>query len=142
VTGVDIDKGAIEYAQNHYKGVNVEHICADAKELKFNQNFDAIVSFETIEHIDFDRLLLTKFYQLLSPGGIFICSTPNQDVMPFDKEKFKYHVKHYTPSEISHLITDCGFLIVGTYTQKDPRYGQVEPGDDGCFTIMVCQKPK
>ena len=70
VTGVDIDKGAIEYAKNHYNGANIEHVCADARELEFKQNFDAIVSFETIEHIDFDKLLLSKFYQLLSPGAI------------------------------------------------------------------------
>lgn len=140
VTGVDIDKGAIDYAQNHYKSGNVEHLCADAREIEFKQHFDAIVSFETIEHIDFDKQLLTKFYQLLAPGGTFICSTPNQDVMPFVKEKFKYHIRHYTPSEIAQIITECGFSIVGTYTQKDPRYGQVEAGDDGCFTIMVCKK--
>jgi predicted SAM-dependent methyltransferase len=140
VTGVDIDRGAIDFAQKNYGGAKVTHICADAKELKINQKFDAIVSFETIEHVNFDRLLVTKFYQLLSPGGTFICSTPNQDVMPFDEAKFKYHIKHYTLTEISQLVTDCGFAIVDSFTQKNPRYGLVERGDDGCFTILVCQK--
>jgi 2-polyprenyl-3-methyl-5-hydroxy-6-metoxy-1,4-benzoquinol methylase len=118
----------------------VQYVCADAKIIEFDQSFDAIVSFETIEHVDFDEALLSKFYQMLSPGGTFICSTPNQDVMPFDKEKFKYHIKHYTLKEISILIIQCGFSIVGTYTQKNPQYGLVEAGDDGCFTILVCQK--
>jgi predicted SAM-dependent methyltransferase len=140
VTGVDIDKGAIEYARTHYQSEQVQYVCADAKILEFDQSFDAIVSFETIEHVDFDEALLSKFYQMLSPGGTFICSTPNQDVMPFDKEKFKYHIKHYTLKEISILIIQCGFSIVGTYTQKNPQYGLVEAGDDGCFTILVCQK--
>jgi 2-polyprenyl-3-methyl-5-hydroxy-6-metoxy-1,4-benzoquinol methylase len=142
VTAVDIDNGAIEYARTHYQGQKIQHICADARSLEFDHSFDAIVSFETIEHIDFDEQLINKFYQLLSPGGTFICSTPNQDVMPFDKEKFKYHVRHYTVSEIGDLITRCGFSIVTTHTQKDPRYGQVEPGTDGCFTILVCEKPE
>jgi predicted SAM-dependent methyltransferase len=140
VTGVDIDKGAIEYARTHYQSEQVQYFCADAKTIEFDQSFDAIVSFETIEHVDFDEALLSKFYQMLSPGGTFICSTPNQDVMPFDKEKFKYHIKHYTLKEISILIIQCGFSIVGTYTQKKPQYGLVEAGDDGCFTILVCQK--
>ena len=142
VTAVDIDKGAIDYAHSNYQSELVSYVCADARDVSFFQEFAAIVSFETIEHVAFDRELLRKFYQMLSPGGTFICSTPNQNIMPFDKDKFKFHIKHYTVNEISQLAINCGFRILETYTQIDPKNGDIVLGKNGCFTILVCEKPK
>jgi 2-polyprenyl-3-methyl-5-hydroxy-6-metoxy-1,4-benzoquinol methylase len=141
VTGVDIDEGAIEYAKNYYSNERTHYICQNAQTLSLNDNsFDAIVSFETIEHVDFDRELITRFYQLLKNGGLFICSTPNEDVMPFDKDKFKFHVRHYRVSEIVDTVKKCGFSIENTFTQKDPQKGEIVQGKDGCFTLLVCRK--
>jgi 2-polyprenyl-3-methyl-5-hydroxy-6-metoxy-1,4-benzoquinol methylase len=141
VLGVDIDQGAIDYASQHYPARQLSYECVDARKLRTSQQYDAIVSFETIEHVEFDRELLNTFYTLLKFVGTFICSTPNEDVMPFDKEKFRFHIKHYTVAEMSTMIEKSGFKIKQVLTQKDPRSEEVEAGTDGCFTIMVCQKP-
>lgn len=141
VCGVDIDKGAIAYANQFYRRKNNKFILADARAISIeNNSIDAIVSFETIEHIDFDEELISKFYNLLSLNGVLIISTPNQDVMPYDANKFKFHVKHYKVSEIKSLVEKAGFYIKDYYQQKDPIGGDVMPGKDGAFTILICYK--
>lgn len=140
VTAVDIDSGAIDYAKRYYQADNIHYVCEDARNLDKQKRFDAIVSFETIEHVEFDQELINTFFDVLNPGGTFICSTPNQDVMPFDKDKFRFHIRHYTVSEISQIAQQAGFTVEEVLTQKDSVSGPVEKGDDGSFTILVCKK--
>jgi 2-polyprenyl-3-methyl-5-hydroxy-6-metoxy-1,4-benzoquinol methylase len=138
VLGVDIDAGAIEHANLHYKSALNQYTLADAKSYDFGvAEFDAVISFETIEHIDFDQALINKFYQALKPGGRFICSTPNEEVMPFDKHKFPFHIKHYTNSEIVELLTKAGFNNIEIYAQQGYVDGEVKLGTGGHFTILV-----
>lgn len=141
VVGVDVDEGAIAYAKEHYVHPDVTFLHADARELDLPaESFDAVVSFETIEHVDFDDWLLRRFHQLLRRGGRLVASTPNQDVMPHDPVKFPFHIRHYRVNEISAMVTDAGFQIVELFTQRDPVAGEVVPGDDGAFTIIIAEK--
>lgn len=143
VTGVDIDEGAIDYANAYFSGEKVEYKCQDALKLEISDgSVAAIVSFETIEHIDFAEALLSKFNELLKMDGILIASTPNETVMPFDKRKFKYHMRHYTVEEFKNLVSEAGFSVMETYTQLDSKTGEVIAGENGCFTILVCKKVK
>lgn len=142
VVAVDVDQGAISYAEKHYSHPAVNFICADARTLELPENsFDAIISFETIEHIDFDSWLLKHFNHLLRQGGRLVVSTPNQAVMPHDPIKHPFHIRHYNVEDISSLLTEAGFLIKGMFTQHDPISGEVLPGDDGAFTVIVAEKP-
>ncbi len=141
VIGVDVDSGAIEYAKTYYSGSSTQFICKDARELQLEPgSMDAVVSFETIEHVDFDRQLLSAFYKFLKPDGLLICSTPNQDVMPFDKEKFAFHLKHYRNAELVALLEDCGFSKILLFKQDDAKAAPVVSGQDGCFTIVVARR--
>ncbi|MER2492189.1 methyltransferase domain-containing protein [Catenovulum sediminis] len=141
VTGIDIDEGAICYAKQHYQTDTTSFLCQDVLSMyQYSEQYDAIVSFETIEHIKSDLLLLQILFQQLRKGGVFICSTPNQSVIPFNKEKYKYHIRHYTVDEIIDLVSRAGFRNIEVYTQKDVKSGTVQLGRDGCFTILVCKK--
>lgn len=141
VTGVDIDGAAIEHAEQHFANAQTQFICENAKLLSLKPaTQDAIVSFETIEHIDFDKQLLATFFKLLKPGGKLICSTPNQDVMPFDKAKFRFHLKHYTNAEVTELLKSVGFSDIQLFAQHDPVAGEVVEGGDGCFIIAIATK--
>lgn len=141
VTAMDIDKGAIEYANQYYSHANVEFIEGDARQANFNTVFDAVVSFETIEHVEFDKELLQTFFVAVKLGGHFICSTPNQDVMPFDPVKFAFHMKHYTNNDIIALVEEVGFKVIEVYKQDDQKNGNVEIGKDGAFSILLCKRP-
>jgi ubiquinone/menaquinone biosynthesis C-methylase UbiE len=141
VTGVDIEQAAISHAKQHFSSENTQFICQDAKLLDIKANTqNVVVSFETIEHVDFDQQLLDIFFRVLKPGGQLICSTPNQEVMPFDPERFAYHLKHYTNTELTELLRNAGFHQIQLYAQHDPVAGDVVAGCDGCFTIAVAVK--
>lgn len=143
VTGIDIDPGAVAYGKKYYNNAQTDFLCIDA--LNYEppaESFDAIVSFETIEHVNFAVSLVQKFYQALKVGGKLICSTPNQQVMPFDKEKFPFHLKHYLNSELMSLLQAAGFKNIELFAQHDSVNGEVVPGETGCFTVAVAIKLK
>ena len=141
VTGVDILESAIVHATKHFCSDKTKYVCQDAKLLSIEPgSIDAVTSFETVEHVDFDQQLFDLFFRFLKPGGLLFCSTPNQDVMPFDKEKFRYHFKHYTNAELVKLLNISGFTDVELFAQHDQKSGNVVAGDGGCFTIAVARK--
>lgn len=141
ITAVDIDNAALEHAKQYFPAPKIDYVLGDARALTFDSaEFDAIVSFETIEHVDFAEQLVEHYHRWLKPGGYLICSTPNQDVMPFDKEKFRFHVKHFTNEELVSLLNQAGFYDIELYAQLDPVNGDVVVGDGGCFTIVVARK--
>ncbi|CAG8999588.1 MAG: Ubiquinone biosynthesis O-methyltransferase, mitochondrial [Candidatus Celerinatantimonas neptuna] len=140
VNGVDIDRGAIDYAKHYYAHPQVHYICQDARELAIeHDSLDGIISFETIEHIDFAKTLLAHFYQWLRPGGRLIASTPNQAMLPYDEKRFPFHLRHYHVDQMQALLEDAGFEIEQIQFQSDQYSEQIskQPGE---FTIMVAMK--
>lgn len=73
-----------------------------------NNMFDFVVSFQVIEHIKKDRLLLDEIFRVLKPGGKTILSTPNKR-MSLTRNPF--HVREYTPEEF-HKLLDSRFTDV------------------------------
>src|SRR5215469_13435012 len=66
VVGVDIDLQAVAHAREHVRGRNAVVICADACALPFPDNtFDAITSFETIEHLPQPLVFLAELNRVL-----------------------------------------------------------------------------
>ncbi len=147
VTGIDVERSAIAQARKHFCSDKTKYLCQDARLLSSDSDksdfcyFDAVVSFETVEHVDFARQLIDMFFRALKPGGLLFCSTPNQDVMPFDREVFSYHVRHFTNPELVRLLSDSGFTDVRLFAQHDRVAGEVVEGVGGCFTIAVAVKP-
>lgn len=113
--GVDIDPEAIEYAKIHYEHRQATFIAADALQFDVPQ-CDAVVCFETIEHIEDPRPLLRKFAET-SPT--MLASVPNEDVFPFQNHKF--HFRHYTAAEFNQLLNECGWEVVEWYGQQDDQ---------------------
>lgn len=141
VTGVDISRQAVEYANKFYKRSNNRFMEADCLTVELEAgSFDAIVSFETIEHIDQDVAFIKRVNQFLKPGGTFVCSTPNQDVMPYDPKRFPHHVKHYTVDEMKSILEKSGFNVKTVSSQHKRKSKEVSPDTEGLYQIFVCQK--
>jgi len=107
ITGVDIDKKTILAAQQKYKNIsNLSYIKSNALELCFEDNeFDVIVSFETLEHLAEHDLLLNEFKRVLTKDGILIISTPDKDVYSAAEDHNEYHIKELTKMEFDQLIS-------------------------------------
>lgn len=111
VVGADIDNEILKEARMrwNYDGF----VQADALDLPFpDASFDAVVSFETIEHVADGERFLAEMRRVLRPGGIFICSTPNVRYTAHPS----CHVKEYEPDEF--------FKLVESYFANVKHYGQ------------------
>ncbi|MFA5275527.1 MAG: class I SAM-dependent methyltransferase [Candidatus Omnitrophota bacterium] len=107
VHGIDISKKTIGYCRKRYRAPNLSFEIMDASALKFPAaSFDAIVSFETIEHIeDYDSFLL-QLKRVLRPGGKIIISTPNKAVYGMLKgDAHKFHIREFELEEFQELIS-------------------------------------
>lgn len=77
VVGVDLDPEAISYARRRYAGANIEFHRDDLLQLNLpDSSFDAVCSFETIEHLDDRERYLREMRRVLRPGGTYLVSTP------------------------------------------------------------------
>lgn len=131
VTGADISDEAISYAKRHYQGPT--YLLQKAEEA--SGSWDALVTFETLEHLDDPQILLGAVH-----APLIIASVPNEERYPFSAEKFagdQYpHKRHYTPDEFADLLRSVGVDEIEWYCQKD-KYGDVMPGSDGLFMIAI-----
>ncbi|MCG8398127.1 class I SAM-dependent methyltransferase [Bacillus atrophaeus] len=79
VVGIDVDPKAIQYAKGiyyHPKAVYQQQDAADPLLPQILGQFDLILSFETIEHIENEQQFMKNIYDMLKPGGQLILSTP------------------------------------------------------------------
>jgi SAM-dependent methyltransferase len=80
VVGVDRDEDAIAYARERYARPNVEFRVGDVLHLDLGDaEFDAVCSFETIEHVDDADAFVAEMARVLRPGGVLVVSTPRAE---------------------------------------------------------------
>lgn len=65
-----------------------------------DSQFDYVVSFQVIEHIEDDRTFLREIHRVLRPGGKAFITTPNR---PMSLSRNPWHVREYTGQELSAL---------------------------------------
>jgi SAM-dependent methyltransferase len=79
LTGVDIDKGALQLRRTKYNDLS-EMIVGDLRSLELEKNrYDVIYNSYVLEHIDGAGGVLAKFSNWLKPGGILILRIPDRD---------------------------------------------------------------
>lgn len=81
---------------------------------KFTKTIDAIVSFETLEHLINPSSVLEEFSQLIKPGGFLICSVPNVLYEPRDAAGLPSNTCHkqfFSYESLSNLLEQHGFEI-------------------------------
>ncbi len=129
VFGLEINPHSLSFARSHYLRSNIEFIQQDLNG-KFpfqNEYFDAIVSFETIEHVQNQNSLISEFNRVLKKNGVLVISSPDREVIT-DKAKTvnKFHIAELSKKEFIELLSRY-FLI-------EKIYGQVK------FTPLVWWK--
>ena len=131
VLAIDKDWQTLEYASKHWARKNITYLCADLETLSdFDWKFDALVSFETIEHLENPKKFLSKI-----DVDVIYASVPNQKALPFTKDGFPFHHRHYTSDELSDLVHP--YVITEVLGQMT-RMSAVTPLSDfeTCRTIV------
>jgi SAM-dependent methyltransferase len=108
VVGIDLDGKAVAHARSRYLRSNLEFLQGDITStgIAAAHDFDVIVCFEAIEHIDAHEALLAEVRRLLKPGGLFVVSTPNKDVYDQGREEANpFHVRELSFEELRALLS-------------------------------------
>ena len=115
VVGFDKSEEAIEEGREHWCDPNVTLVPHDMDTeapmtwQKAVPHFHAIVCFESLEHVPAAGGVLEYFQKVIRPDGLLLLSVPNEAALPFSKEAWPYHYRHYTEAEIVELVTSFGF---------------------------------
>jgi SAM-dependent methyltransferase len=125
VTGVDIEHSVIEHAAAAYPPVRFER--ADLLELPWpDASFDAVVSFQVIEHLQRPREFVSECARVLRPGGSLILSTPNRLTFSPEGIRNAFHTVEFAPDELRALVATSLDVerLAGTF--HGPRLRVVE----------------
>ena len=101
VVAVDREQAALDYAANRYGSDGLEWINADAYDLPFEDEFDVVVSFETIEHLKDPERFVEQCKKAMTPDGTYVVSTPENVGGPFVSE---YHELEFNRVEFRELL--------------------------------------
>lgn len=106
VVGVDVSAEAVQKARQNFAVDNVRFVQSSGEELPKaleGQQFDLIVSLETIEHVDDPRQVLLNLKSMLAPGGIMVISCPNDAWYYSDGSSNSYHKHRWTAEEFKRF---------------------------------------
>jgi SAM-dependent methyltransferase len=123
VLGVDRDEEAIAYARRRYARPNAEFRVGDLLELDLpDGSFDAICSFETIEHLGDPERYLAEMARVLRPGGAYLVSTPRADRTTRDPDN-PFHELELSRADFEALLRRF-FGEVELYGQRRLQTGR------------------
>lgn len=100
-SAIDKISGAIEELKRKYPAG--KFVAGNLPPLPYADNsFDAVISFQVIEHIEDDALFLKEIHRVLRPDGVALVTTPNR---PMSLSRNPWHVREYTAEELSGLAS-------------------------------------
>ena len=83
VTGIDFAENNIKVAKQHSTklGLKIDYKIGDIEKIKLKKNFDVIIAFEVLEHLNDWKKFLNQIKNNLNKNGIFIISTINRNLL-------------------------------------------------------------
>lgn len=140
LVGVDIDAETIYYANREYNHQKITYQTGNAIDPELPEKlgqFDTILSFETIEHVEDDLLFMDNLYRMLKPGGTLVLSSP------FGRGRGKqtsepFHIHQLTPEEFEELFVR--FSKVEIYYQRGPTFEKPREDVRYFIGVAVCTK--
>ncbi|OIP01423.1 MAG: hypothetical protein AUJ98_04575 [Bacteroidetes bacterium CG2_30_33_31] len=112
VTGVDLNKKAIQFCKQHYTEVNSKFFQADAQKLPFaNASFDMVLNVESSHRYPQVDVFLAEVYRVLRPEGLILFTDFRQkkDMELLDKQidevGFKFVQKININNEVVESLT-------------------------------------
>lgn len=130
VIGADVSYEALMSARTRSRRI----VQADARKVPIrSESIDAIVTFETIEHMAEPKRFVSEMARVLTPNGLLILSTPWPD-LPVLVPTSPYHVREYTDGEIDEFLFP--------FFQIEQRYGQLSAVHREIATIRAMTSSK
>jgi SAM-dependent methyltransferase len=109
VIGIDIDGPAIRHAATRYaEQANLTFVQGSCTKLPLgDSSVDLLVSFETIEHLAEQEVMLAEFARVLRRGGVLILSSPNKrEYGQADDAVNRFHIRELTREELASRLVE------------------------------------
>jgi ubiquinone/menaquinone biosynthesis C-methylase UbiE/predicted nuclease with TOPRIM domain len=123
VQGIDLSASAVAYADANYAlQIEDESVVAfgvgDAHDLSgvADSSVDLVVSFETLEHLREPEMFLAEAHRVLTPGGRFIASVPNDWTDETGKDPNPEHLHVYDWDRLASQVAER-FLVEAAFSQ-------------------------
>ncbi len=126
--GIELDNEYSKFAEE--RGLKV--FTRPIEDLNFREEFDAVVSFHSLEHVYDPMGVIKAVYTALKPEGCFLGEVPNQNdwrIQIFDDDivkKFHYdpnHYYYYSQTTLKNYLETCGFNKIQLETVE--RYNSI-----------------
>lgn len=114
VLGCDIDPNAVAYAQEFHTTEGTSFKQASLPEVRLNDTFELITSFETVEHVEDIQLTLVTLKRHLAPNGHLIVSIPNE----WDIADAPYHKHKLGLADMQRYFALAELSVIATHNQN------------------------
>jgi len=105
VVGVDVDADAVAYARSRYEAPNLAFELL-TNGLAYQQEFDAVVSIQVLEHVPDPDAYLASANRALRQGGVILLATPNRAtrLYRFQKPWNPWHLNEWDRAGLYGLV--------------------------------------
>jgi SAM-dependent methyltransferase len=122
--GIEISS---EVAQRARAATGAEVYVGDVPDAPYlPASFDAITCFHVFEHMYHPRKVMSKVYEWLRPGGVFVTYMPNIDSAGrrifgsyWYALELPRHLHHFSPESLSRLATSVGMEKLSITTDRE-----------------------
>jgi SAM-dependent methyltransferase len=106
LTGSEVHIAGLRHARARLPAV--EFVQADARNLPYESEFDAIGAFDVIEHVSEDDTVLASIRRALKPGGILVATVPQHMWLWSDTDELAKHKRRYARRDLSAKLRAAG----------------------------------
>jgi len=110
LTGLESHIAGLRHARGRLPAV--ELVQADARDLPYQSEFDAVGAFDVIEHIGEDEAVLASIRRALKPGGIIVVSVPQHQWLWSYTDEAAMHKRRYARRELSSKLRSAGLSVL------------------------------
>ncbi len=113
LVGSEIYSIALEAAQSRV-GHRGDILQMDARNIPFQDEFDLMCSFDVLEHISEDTLVLDQMFNATKFGGGILLSVPQHPFLWSPIDDYSHHKRRYCRHELETKCRNAGFSVVQT----------------------------
>jgi len=120
--GIDLNPRAVEAGRK--RGLDLRQLKFEALDVAETGAIDVVAMYDLLEHTYNPREMVSKAFEVLRPGGLFVVYVPNWNSLVrliLGKEAFFiwgiFHLTYFTADTLGRLLTDAGFGIERIETQ-------------------------